>query len=312
MAEGETKKRSPLPIIAAVVAVLVVLAAAIWFTRPKGEDADAPPPEMSPDMAQAAPAGSGATATAAAQSVQTATVAADPVVSTASAGSSKIAFEDESLSFSAALPDGPANDPVLTYLREDSQAYLAKMKINARADYDRLKKTGTKPNPWEVRVKWNYTARADGVVSLAGEASEYNGGAHPMLFFDTRIARTSGQKLRIDDMLLVKRSPSPALVIAICEALKIAKAAKIKSATIFDEPIVCAGPDANAKTDAAKIALAPSNKPGRFGGLYAYYDPYTVGAYSEGPYKLTVQQEVFAEDLKPEFKALFAGEAPVL
>jgi hypothetical protein len=186
------------------------------------------------------------------------------------------------------------------------------MKVNARADYDRLKKAGTKPNPWEVRVKWSYTARADGVVSLAGEASEYNGGAHPMLSFDTHIARASGESLQIDDMLLVKHSPSPALVIAICEALKSAKTAKIKSATIFDEPIVCVGPEANAKTDAAKIALAPSSKPDRFGGLYAYYDPYTVGAYSEGPYKLTVQQEVFAEDLKPEFKALFAGEAPVL
>jgi len=312
MAEGETKKRSPLPIIAVVVAVLVVLAAAIWFTRAKSEDADTPTPEMGPDMAQTAPGSPDGMATASAQSFQTASDTGDLVVSTASAGPSKIAFEDESLSFSAALPDGPANDPVLTYLREDAQAYLAKMKVNARADYDRLKKAGTKPNPWEVHIKWGYTARADGIVSLAGEASEYNGGAHPMLVFDTHIARTSGQRLQIEDMLLAKRSPSPAMTIAICEALKTAKTAKIKSVTIFDEPIVCAGPDANAKTDAAKIALAPSNKPDRFGGLYAYYDPYTVGAYSEGPYRLTVQQEVFAEDLKPEFKALFAGEAPVL
>jgi hypothetical protein len=44
--------------------------------------------------------------------------------------------------------------------------------------------------------------------------------------------------------------------------------------------------------------------------VYGYYEPYAVGAYAEGPYILTVQQEVFAEDLRPEFKALFGGEAP--
>ena len=69
-------------------------------------------------------------------------------------------------------------------------------------------------------------------------------------------------------MLMLKRSPSPALTIAICEALKAAKKKRIKSPTIFDEPIVCVGPNANAKTDDAKIALAPSDKPGKFGGVY--------------------------------------------
>jgi hypothetical protein len=116
----------------------------------------------------------------------------------------------------------------------------------------------------------------------------------------------------MSDILLAKASPSPAITIAICEALKTAKQARVKAATIFDEPIVCVGSSANAKTEEAKIALAPSNQPGKFGGLYVYYDPYVVGAYSEGGYRLTVQQEVLAEDLRPQFKALFGGEAPPL
>jgi len=290
-----------------LIAIVVGLAAVIWLTRPQAPDpAKLPPPEMGPDTVQAAPADAlGASATA------------EPVLNTASApassaAASKIAFEDDSLSFSAAMPEGPAGDPVLTYLRKDAEGYLAMLKTNARADFNRLKKAGSKPNPWEVRIKWAYTAKAGNIVSLAGEASEYNGGAHPVLAFDTFIGRVTGEKLEMDEMLILKRSPSPAMIIAICEALKTAKTSKIKTATIFDEPIVCAGPDANAKTDIAKIALAPSNHPDRFGGLYAYYEPYSVGAYSEGAYKLTVQQEVFAEDLKPEFKQLFAGEAPVL
>jgi hypothetical protein len=232
------------------------------------------------------------------------------MVSTASADNSTVAFSDESLSFAAALPPAPAGDPVLADLRREAQSYLATVKGNARADFERLKRSSDKPDPWDVRLRWRYTARAGDIVSLIGEVSEFNGGAHPMQRFDTHIARTTGEELNVGEMLLAKRSPSPAMTIAICEALTTAKQARIRSATIFDEPIVCVGPEANAKTEEAKLALAPSDQPGRFGGIYVFYEPYVVGAYAEGPYILTVQQGVFAEDLRPEFKALFGGEAP--
>jgi hypothetical protein len=113
-------------------------------------------------------------------------------------------------------------------------------------------------------------------------------------------------------MMILKRSPSPAMVIALCEALKAEKRKRIGAETIFDEPIVCAGGKANVHPEKAKLVLAPSNQPGRFGGIYAHFEAYEVGAYVEGPYSLTVQQSIFAEDLKPEFKPLFAGEAPPL
>jgi hypothetical protein len=224
-----------------------------------------------------------------------------------------VSFADPALMFHAVLPDGPANDPVLTFLRGDAERYLARIKTNATADHDRLKREGVNAPPWEVKIRWNYTARAGDIVSLAGEASEYTGGAHPMLYFDTHIAHAdSGDKVAMADMLIIKRSPSPAMQIAICEALKIEKEKRIKSATIFDEPIVCAGAQANAKTEAALLALAPSNEPDKFGGVYAYYPPYAVGSNAEGAYRLTVQQSIFAEDLKPDYKPLFAGEAPPL
>ena len=41
-----------------------------------------------------------------------------------------------------------------------------------------------------------------------------------------------------------------------------------------------------------------------------YYEAYEVGSYAEGSYEFVVQQEVFAEDLRPEFKPLFGGTAP--
>lgn len=237
---------------------------------------------------------------------------ADPIASPAAASNANISFDDESLSFVAAFPEAPPNDPIIAELRRDAQAYLASLKANARADFDRLKKAGFEARPWDVRVQWKYSAKAGDIVSLIGEASEYTGGAHPNHRIDTYIARVTGEKIAFEDMLIAQRSPSPAMVIAICEALKTTKLAKIKSATILDEPIVCVGPDANAKTEDAKLVLAPSSVTDRFGGVYAYYEPYAVGAYVEGQYVLTVQQEIFAEDLRPEFKPLFAGEAPVL
>jgi len=86
MAEGEKKKRSPLPIVAVLVVIVQALVAAIWFTRPQAEDpANAPPPEMGPDTAQTAPSGSTQPQTASVETATVATAAADPIASPASA-----------------------------------------------------------------------------------------------------------------------------------------------------------------------------------------------------------------------------------
>ena len=109
---------------------------------------------------------------------------------------------------------------------------------------------------------------------------------------------------------MLKGGLTPAVVIAICEALKVEKKKRTDSETIYDEPIVCAGPNGNVKIEKAKLALAPSNQSGKFGGMQVYYEAYEVGSYAEGSYEFVVQQEVFAEDLQPEFKPLFGGTAP--
>ncbi|MDP3492470.1 MAG: DUF4163 domain-containing protein [Hyphomonadaceae bacterium] len=223
-----------------------------------------------------------------------------------------VSFADESIAYSAVLPSGPADDANLAYLRKDALSYLAAKKADARATYDEFKKAGDVPAsyPWEVMITWDYTAKAGDIVSLFGSAYEYTGGAHGMAYFDTHVARTNGQQLKVTDML--QGGVTPALVIAICEALKVAKKARIDSETIYDEPIVCAGPNGNVKVEKAKLALAPSNQPDRFGGIQVYYEAYEVGSYAEGSYEFVVQQEVFAADLTPEFKPLFGGTAPQL
>jgi hypothetical protein len=234
------------------------------------------------------------------------------VASTLSADGAAINFSDETLTFEATLPPGPANDPVLTPIRNDALNFFAARKAEARSTYDEFKKEGVGSPmwPWEVMIGWDYTAKAGDIISLAGSAYSFSGGAHGNTQFDTHIARTNGTVVQVTDML--QGGITPALVIGICEALKAEKVKRIGTATVYDDPVNCAGPDANVKIEAAKLALAPSSETGKFGGIQVYWNPYDVGPYVEGPYEIVVQQEVFAMDLKAEFKSLFGGTAPPL
>jgi hypothetical protein len=66
-----------------------------------------------------------------------------------------IAYSDETLTYSAALPPGPANDPNIASLRKDAQNYLASKKAEARSQYAEFKKQGggSPAWPWEVKIE---------------------------------------------------------------------------------------------------------------------------------------------------------------
>lgn len=302
---GKKLSERAVGIVIAIVGVILI-GAAIWFTSGLGGGANGG--HDTPDSGVLGPETVDATPTDLNGPFQTANN--EPVPHAPAVRTGPVELEADYLSFHTSMPEGAADDPVLAFLEADAKRYLDRIRPNAEADHARLRNDGTKAPPWEVDIEWEYTAKAGDIVSLAGVANEYTGGAHPTLFYDTHIARASGEPVNFDAMFVVGKSPSPAVQIGVCEALKAAKQARVGSATIFDDPIVCAGPDANAKTDQASIALAPSDRPGKFGGIYAFYGPYAVGPGVEGGYKLTVQQSVFAEDLKPEFKSLFEGAAP--
>ncbi len=222
-----------------------------------------------------------------------------------------ISFIDDSLTFSAIMPKDLTDGPIAKRLQAEAQAVLDKRKPEARADADERKKQGADPLSWEIQIEWKQLAKAGGIVSLVGTNYEFTGGAHGMTYTDTLIAKAdTGEELTIAKMLQADRSPSPALTIAICEALKTAKVKAIQSATIFDEPITCAGPKANVKLEDARMAFAPSTEADKFGGMFVYFDPYAVGSYAEGSYELAIPQTVFSEDMRPNYKPLFGGAIP--
>lgn len=304
---AEERKRSNVGVIVGIAGAIIAVGGGGIAALTLTQGAKAPTTTAATDdptvAVQSAPTADPATPPAPLTPMQPGTATLSP--------DGSISFIDESLTFSAVLPKAAPDDPTIRKLQADAQAYLDKRKAEARADFDDRKKQGAVEMSWEVQQEWKYTAQAGGIASLVGTNYEFTGGAHGLSSTDTMIVRAdTGEELSLAKMLMADRSPSPAITIAICEGLKAEKMKTIQSATIFDEPIVCAGPKANVKIEDAHIALAPSTDPSKFGGLFVYYDPYAVGAYAEGSYTITIPQAVFAEDMRPQYKPLFGGAIP--
>lgn len=224
-----------------------------------------------------------------------------PDTPTPGAAPGAIAYSDGNMTFSAALPLREQAGPIADILRKEAEDLLARKKASITED-------GRGTIPWEFEIAWKVLGRAGDFVSLEGTLYQFEGGAHGMANTDTRLANMkTGEVIDFPGMLRFGKAFSPAVVIATCEALKKAKLERINETTIMDEPIVCAGPNANVRLEDAKLAIAPSTTADKFGGLYIFFDAYAVGPYAEGSYELAIPHDVFADDLKPQFKALFGG-----
>ena len=57
----------------------------------------------------------------------------------------------------------------------------------------------------------------------------------------------------------------------------------------------------------SQFVFAPSTAAGKIGGLVFLFDPYVLGPYAEGDYRVTVPLSAFAESLSPSYAEEFAG-----
>lgn len=206
------------------------------------------------------------------------------------------------LEFRVSIPSVGLPPPVAARIEQQARDYLSTMSRSAAG-------AQTDASPWSVDIVWRAVAQNAGLISLLGESREDTGGPHANIQYDALIARTdTGEGIAFRDLFSPDKRPSPALAIGVCEALRREKLQRIGSATIFDEPLTCAGSAENLEFGSASITLAQSTLPGAFGGVVVHYAPYAVGAFAEGSYEVTIPQEVFAQDLKPEYRLMFAGE----
>ncbi len=213
------------------------------------------------------------------------------------------------LSFSAAFPAGAHEQPAYQSIMTRMSKYRDKLSADAATEADIANQAGVEFRPWEIDIQFTETARTGDFVSMIGQEYANTGGAHPNTDFMGVVANTkTGEPISISDMFLPRRENSPALMVGVCEALKTVKTDRIGFAEVHGEEIDCGSPDFLNRLSGSETTLAPSTDPEKAGGFQMYFAPYSVGAYAEGPYMVTVGHYVFANDLRPEYKALFGGE----
>lgn len=253
--------------------------------------------------------------------VATASAASDaepaPIIGPASVTSARAAgpvyadnmtLETPTLSFSAEFPAGAHKHPAYQMLMREMDSYRASLRTQAAAAEAAAREEAIPFSPWTIDIVFEETARAGNLISIIGREYANQGGAHPNSSWRGVIANIdTGEELAFSELFMPRKANSPAFAIGLCEALKTAKTERIGEAEIDGDPINCGNPAILERLRKADIALTPSTEPGEFGGARAYFGPYDVGVYAEGPYVVTVAQEVFATDLRPDFKPLFAG-----
>lgn len=276
------------------------LGAAIVVSQSNSKSAEAPPIETEAPLQAPEPQ----------PNPDVADTSADDIVTVQSTDSSgPITHDSDDLAFTATFPEAPSMRRVANALRAETRTYLDRARSEARSSA-----ANSSMPQWEIKIDWDVVATADGFASLVGKSYEYRGGAHPIELVDTKLMQTDTGKEVPQSRLFNSRSwPTPAVAIAVCENLKAAKTQMVGAQTIFDEPIVCAGPNNNIKLEDAKLAFAGSKSGSGFGGLHVFYQPYVVGSYAEGSYEFTIPAEVFIEDVAKDYRQLFTGDpAPLV
>lgn len=134
----------------------------------------------------------------------------------------------------------------------------------------------------------------------------YEGGAHPISLREALIWDAASKQAVGLDALFGATSP-PAVLVEAWRA--VARAEQRQRFAAQGDDGWAQNREAVAKTlDAAPVVLAASTEPGKAGGLIFLHDPYKLGPYVHGPYRLTIPQAAFAEALSPAYRSYFAGE----
>jgi hypothetical protein len=142
------------------------------------------------------------------------------------------------------------------------------------------------------------------LLSLKRVDYDYSGGAHPNtlasgLLWDKTLKRRIG----LAD-LFGKSADLTVLDQALCSAVNAAKRTRAPDSagvTLGGKAFAC--PRAR---DTAFV-LAPSDTPGKAGGLIFLIGPYQVGPYAEGAYEIAIPATVFRSLLGPAYSSEFGG-----
>lgn len=165
---------------------------------------------------------------------------------------------------------------------------------------------GEEMPPYEQTITYEPAGESARLFSLRETSSEYTGGAHGMYGFSGVLwDRTTDR--RIEPVTLFRTGADmAALDRALCDAINAARTELVgepSTLAVGDEDAPWACP----RAIETPFVLAPSQTPGRAGGLEFLIGPYIVGPYAEGAYQIVVPQTAFRGLLNPAFAGEFAG-----
>ena len=185
-------------------------------------------------------------------------------------------------------------------LFDDEERQLSEFAATAKADRARFAQKGVhEPGPYERRVSWTIAAITPDLISLKGTWFDDTGGAHPNHGSDTRLWDRQRNQMLLQSDLFKPDYDFTNLDAVLCAAVRKTKEARMGPT----DPKSWSCP----KWADSHSVLTPSVRPFRAGGLTFLFDPYVIGAYAEGDYRVLIPLAEFQPAIAPAWAADFVG-----
>lgn len=205
------------------------------------------------------------------------------------------------------LPEAVGRTPALyARLYSEGKNALDGFVEGSTEDVEQLKAAGLMQTGYSREIEYQATADTPRLLGLVRNDYEYTGGAHPnssmqALTWD----KATGKSLAVTE-LMRPGADMAAVDKALCDGILAEKKVRTGEAAIDGEVKACP------KLADVSVALERSTVAGKAGGLTALFPPYTLGAYAEGSYEITLPLTVIQPVLSPTYAGEFGGQpAPI-
>lgn len=208
-------------------------------------------------------------------------------------------------------------DPELAALiraraEEGKDAFLAAAQ-NDRTDAEN---EGYAFRPHSLTVSWEEVGPREGTLrAFLGSYASYSGGAHPNLQFNMlNWDEGLGEEIGFADLFEDEDAARSVMADALQTALIEAKRERLNDDSLTDAQLMDTWLRAAFENNDAifeNFTVARGIDSEAPAGLVYHFEPYTVGAYAEGPYEVIVPAAVFIDELAPRYGELFDPTAEI-
>lgn len=229
-----------------------------------------------------------------------------------------LSAETEAYAYQTVFDDGLSQYPGLyEHVHAMSEAAMQELATSAEQDFQNWQDSGRDWEwyPYSLEWTWEIVWSDETRVSVLQSWYVFTGGAHPNHGSGSVLWLVPEQReANLSELFADGSEGSPAMT-ALHEAIRagISETKRERLGEYYDpeQEEMWLGELRPAAESFGAFTLAPSTQPERAGGLIFHFDPYAVGSYAEGSYRVLVPQSVFADHLAAEWQGVFAGEPDI-